>query len=134
MLNTKKLVDWLGVTFFECWMFTFFLIITLVLLVCKLDGIVTSLTWFNVLLPLFISDTLAGYFCLIVFIRQYIHGYVMSAVYRAFYSFSQLFLLVSFKVCLLYKLDGKKIDNSDIFIYVGALNVALLTRLCIMKH
>lgn len=133
MLNTKKFIDWLGVTYFECWMFTFFLIISLVLLVCKLDEIVTSLTWFNVLLPLFISDTLAGYFCLIIFIRQYIHGYIKAAIYRAFYSFFQLFLLISFKVCLLYKLDGKKIDNSDIFIYVGALNVALLTRLCI-KH
>ena len=132
MIDTKKLVDWLGVTMFEIWMFSFFLIITLILLVCKLDDIL-SLSWFNVFLPLYISDALAGYFCMIIFIRQYINGYMKQAFYRAFYSFFQLFLVASFKISLMYKLDGKKIDNSDIFLFVGLLMGSLLVRLC-TKH
>lgn len=133
MIDTKKFIDWIGVTMFEIWMFSFFLIITLILLICKLDEIILSLTWFNVFLPLFISDALAGYFCLIIFIRQYINGYTKQAFYRAFYSFFQLFLVVFFKICLLNKLDGKKIENSDLILCVGVLKIALLARLCI-KH
>ena len=134
MIDTEKFINWLGVTWLEIWMFSFFLLISLVLLVFKLDEIILSLTWYHVFLPLFISDTLACYFCLIIFIRQYINGYIKQALYRAFYSFFQLFLVFSFKVCLLYKLDGKKmVDNSDIFLYVSVLMIALLARLCI-KH
>lgn len=137
MIDTKKLLDWLGVTLFEIWMFCCFLIIFLILLICKLDELIISLTWFNVFLPLFIHDCLAFYFCLIIFIRQYINGYAKQAFYRALYSFFQLSLIVSFKISLLYKIegnkDGKNVDNHDIFMYIGALMVALLARLC-TKH
>jgi len=132
MIDTKKLLDWLGVTMFEIFLFSGFLLISIILLSCKLDGVL-QLSWFNVFLPLYINDALAAYFCMIIFIRQYINGYVKQAFYRAIYSFFQLFLVCSLKVCLMFKLDGKKIDNSDILLQLGILQAALLTRLCI-KH
>lgn len=131
MIDSSKLLDFLGITLFEICMFAFFLMITLLLLILKLNGLILSLTWFNVLLPLFVSDALACYFCLIIFIRQYINGYIKQAFYRAFYSFCQLFLIISFKTSLLHKLDGKNIDNADIFVYCGGLALILCARLCI---
>lgn len=59
-----------------------------VLVVLKLEGylVPASTSWFLVFAPLFISDGLNAYFCIIVFIRQYLESQFRVALLRALWS------------------------------------------------
>jgi ribonuclease P/MRP protein subunit RPP20 len=69
----KELLRWLGLTVFEIWIALVCFTIFTVLLTLKIENIVgDSLTWWIVFTPLFVSDALNAYFCVIVFIRMYL--------------------------------------------------------------
>ena len=59
-----------------------------VLLVLKIEGYLlpASVSWFLVFAPLFICDGLNAYFCIIVFIRQYLESQFRVALLRALWS------------------------------------------------
>ena len=59
-----------------------------VLLVLKIEGYLlpASVSWFLVFAPLFICDGLNAYFCIIVFIRQYLESQFRVALLRAIWS------------------------------------------------
>ena len=71
-----------------CNLCVFSLTVFSVLVVLKLEGylVPASTSWFLVFAPLFISDGLNAYFCIIVFIRQYLESQFRVALLRALWS------------------------------------------------
>ena len=68
----KELLRWLGVTIFEIFVaFSCFAVFT-ILLVLKLEssGPLREASWWWIFAPLFISDAVNTYFCVIIFIRM----------------------------------------------------------------
>jgi ribonuclease P/MRP protein subunit RPP20 len=117
LFRQKELLRWLGVTVFETWFFLLCLTIFTVLLVLKVDGslLSASTSWFLVFSPLFVSDGLNSYFCIIVFIRQYLDRDFKNALLRAIWSLLVIGLLFVFKFLLCNKLsDSSKLDYSEL--------------------
>ena len=99
----KELLRWLGLTVFEIWVGLLFFTVFTVLLTLKVENVVDSktLTWWHVFSPLFISDALNSYFCVIVFIRMYLEGQYKSALIRFVFHTQYWFeiLHISKKIC-----------------------------------
>ena len=73
----KEFLSWLGLTVFEVWTFATCFLVFSVLLVLKNElgtwaDPAQGVSWWTVFAPLFISDAFNAYFCIIVFIRQYL--------------------------------------------------------------
>ncbi|GIY27413.1 hypothetical protein CEXT_708531 [Caerostris extrusa] len=66
------------------------------------------MSWWTTFVPLFICDGLNAYFCLIIFIRQYLEGQYKTAAMRSSYSFIQILLVFLFKLLLCLKLEGQR--------------------------
>ena len=75
-----------------------------VLLVLKIEGYLlpASVSWFLVFAPLFICDGLNAYFCIIVFIRQYLESQFRVALLRAIWSLFVIGTYTSEKKTLSY--------------------------------
>ena len=60
MFQLRELLRWLGLTVFEIWTALLCFTVFTVLLVLRVENIVDeeNLTWWNVFLPLFVSDAL----------------------------------------------------------------------------
>ena len=88
LFRQKELLRWLGVSVFEIWIWLISLTVFSVLLVLKVEGYLLpqGLSWFIVFSPLFICDGLNAYFCIIVFIRQYLDREFRNALLRAMWS------------------------------------------------
>ena len=99
----KELLRWLGLTVFEIWVGLLFFTVFTVLLTLKVENVVDSdtLTWWHVFSPLFISDALNSYFCVIVFIRMYLEGHYKQALIRFVFHALKYYLQISKKICLL---------------------------------
>jgi ribonuclease P/MRP protein subunit RPP20 len=126
LFRQKELLRWLGVTVFETWFFLLCLTIFTVLLVLKVDGslLSASTSWFLVFSPLFVSDGLNSYFCIIVFIRQYLDRDFKNALLRAIWSLLVIGLLFVFKFLLCNKLsDSSKLDYSEVIFSRLVLNL-----------
>lgn len=68
-----ELLRWLGLTAFEVFTALSCFLVFTILVTLKVEGILSAGTsWWVVFSPLFVSDALNGYFCVIVFIRMYI--------------------------------------------------------------
>ena len=88
LFRQKELLRWLGVSVFEIWIWLVSLTVFSVLLTLKLENYLLppNLSWFVVFSPLFICDGLNAYFCIIVFIRQYLDREFRNALLRALWS------------------------------------------------
>ena len=93
----------------------------------------SSVSWWVVFSPLFISDALNAYFCVIVFIRMYLEGSYKAALIRALWSLFMLALLFIFKYLLCQKLsdpDGTKLDYSEVMSPIFILLQLVMIRAC----
>jgi ribonuclease P/MRP protein subunit RPP20 len=129
----KELLRWLGLTVFEIWIALVCFTIFTVLLTLKIENIVgDSLTWWIVFTPLFVSDALNAYFCVIVFIRMYLEGSYKSALVRALWSQFMISLLFVFKYLLCQKLSGSdsKLEYSEVMSPIFILLQLVMIRAC----
>jgi len=152
----KEFLSWLGLTVFEVTTFAISFLVFTVLLTLKTElqfldwKTADSFSWWHVFAPLFVSDALNAYFCIIVFIRQYLKvksvmellpvGMSCSQTYRAafrrfLWSFVVLALLSIFKYLLCQKLidhsSGKNsLDNSKVLSPVFILLQFVMVRAC----
>lgn len=135
IFSMKELIRWFGVTTFEIYMQLIAFFIFSILLTLKIDHFIESFSWWTIFSPLFITDSLAAYFCTIVFIRQYQEGKYKLAFFRAIWSFNQILLLCLAKLLVCLKLeeppksDQQKFEVTSLTsIYV--LLILLLIRAC----
>jgi len=118
----EELVKWLGLTVFEIWIHLLSLLVFSVLVVLRIDN-VTSTSWWNVFIPLFVADGLNAYFAVIVFIRLLRAGNRRAACLRLF---STTILVSCMFVCQL--LLCRKLTNEGVLSYtecIASLFVAL---------
>lgn len=101
----RELTDWLGVTALEVFIWLLAILITLVLVVLRVETVLPDLSWWVVLSPMFVADALNTYFCVIVLIRMYLDDDLKPAALRALWSFSVLTLGFIFKFLLCSKLE-----------------------------
>jgi len=152
----SELLRWLGLTVFEIWTalvcFTAFTVLLTLKVefwnsastenfgdLSKSDTLVYSsveystVSWWVVFSPLFISDALNAYFCVIVFIRMYLEGSYKAALIRALWSLFMLALLFIFKYLLCQKLSdpaGTKLDYSEVMSPIFILLQLVMIRAC----
>jgi len=133
LFRQKELLRWLGVSVFEIWVWLLSLTIFSVLLVLKVEKqlLPSETSWFLVFSPLFICDGLNAYFCIIVFIRQYLDREFRNALLRALWSLFVIGLLFVFKFLLCNKLDEKsKLEYSEVMSPVFILLQLVMIRAC----
>jgi len=133
LFRQKELLRWLGVSVFEIWVWLLSLTIFSVLLVLKVEQQLLPIetSWFLVFSPLFICDGLNAYFCIIVFIRQYLDREFRNALLRALWSLFVIGLLFVFKFLLCNKLDEKsKLEYSEVMSPVFILLQLVMIRAC----
>jgi len=144
----SELLRWLGLTVFEIWTALVCFTAFTILLTLKVevwndldpdystgDNLTkeSSVSWWVVFSPLFISDALNAYFCVIVFIRMYLEGSYKAALIRALWSLFMLALLFIFKYLLCQKLsdpDGTKLDYSEVMSPIFILLQLVMIRAC----
>jgi hypothetical protein len=68
----QEILRWLGLTVFEIVVAVVCFTVFTILLTLKLEGVVDVPSFWIVFAPLFVSDALNAYFCVIIFIRMYI--------------------------------------------------------------
>ena len=143
----SELLRWLGLTVFEIWVALVCFTAFTVLLTLKVEiwnyqpsdslsvgdtiDEESAVSWWVVFSPLFISDALNAYFCVIVFIRMYLEGSYKAALIRALWSLFMLALLFIFKYLLCQKLsDGTKLDYSEVMSPIFILLQLVMIRAC----
>jgi len=90
-----------------------------------------STSWFLVFSPLFVSDGINAYFCIIVFIRQYLYQESNNAPLRTLWSLLVIVLLFGFKYLLCQKLNESiKLDYSEVLSPVFILLQLVMIRAC----
>lgn len=106
-------------------------LITLVLVVLRVEGVMPRMSWWVVLSPMFIADALNTYFCVIVLIRMYLNGVLKPAALRALWSFSVLTLGFIFKFLLCKKLvKPTEFEYSAVMSPVFILLQLIMIRAC----
>ncbi|KAG8232276.1 hypothetical protein J437_LFUL011763, partial [Ladona fulva] len=121
--SLEELVQWLGLTVFEMWVFLASLSLFTILVALGAEGALPAADPPNsgslssamhrqpspwlIFSPLFVADALNTYFCAIVFVRMYLEGTYKAALLRASWSLSLLVLLFVFKFLLCEKLSGR---------------------------
>ncbi|KAL4223928.1 hypothetical protein ACF0H5_017390 [Mactra antiquata] len=107
-LTLKQLVSWLGMTAFEICVHLVSIFVFTILIVLKIEQF-WSMTWWQVFIPLFVADGVNTYFCIIVFIRQYLDYALKQAGLRLFSSLLCFSFLFVFKFLLCQKLSDDHI-------------------------
>ena len=135
MFELRELLRWLGLTVFEIWTALLCFTVFTVLLTLRVENIISEegLSWWNVFLPLFVSDALNAYFCVIVFIRIYLEGAYKPAFIRALWSLFMISLLFVFKYLLCKKLSvgiEAKLEFSEVMTPVFILLQLVMIRAC----
>lgn len=132
-----ELVRWLGLTVFEIWINLMALTMFSVLVALKFDPntfLYTS-SWWVVFSPLFASDALNAYFCVIVFIRMQLESSLKLALLRASWSATFLLMTFLFKFFLCKKLMGHvSLEYSEIFAPLFILLQLIAVRACQLTH
>ncbi|XP_077290773.1 transmembrane protein 203 [Arctopsyche grandis] len=128
--SLNEIVLWIGLTLFEIWINLVSVTIFSVLLALKIDGILTG-SWWVIFSPLFISDALNAYFCVIIFIRMSLYNSLKISLYRASWSAIFLGLTFVFKFLLCKKLTGQStIEYSEVFAPLFILLQFIAVRAC----
>jgi len=129
----QEIVRWLGLTVFEIWTNLIALLLFTILLALKFDPNtdVYSYSWWTVFFPLFASDALNAYFCIIIFIRMQLESSLKNALLRISWSATFLFMIFLFKFLLCKKLMGQvSLDYSEIFAPLYILLQLIAVRAC----
>lgn len=129
----QEIVRWLGVTVFEIWTNLIALLLFTILLALKFDADteVFNYSWWTVFFPLFASDALNAYFCIIIFIRMQLESSIKAALLRLSWSATFLFMIFLFKFFLCKKLMGQvTLDYSEIFAPLYILLQLIAVRAC----
>lgn len=103
----QELVRWLRMTAFELWLHLVSVLIFSILAVLKYEE-VWQVSWWAVFIPLFACDGLGAYFCVIVFIRQYMEMDIKMACLRGLASTLTIVLVFLFKLLLCQRLSGER--------------------------
>jgi len=132
LFRQSELLRWFGVSAFEIWIWLLSLGVFSVLLVLKVEGVFPdSTSWFLVFAPLFSSDGINAYFCIIVFIRQYLYQEFSNAPLRTLWSLLVIVLLFGFKYLLCQKLnDSIKLEYSEVMSPIFILLQLVMIRAC----
>ncbi|XP_069097433.1 transmembrane protein 203 [Pleurodeles waltl] len=110
LFSLRELVQWLGFAHFEIFLHVLAVLIFSVLLVLKVDGFVTGISWWNVFIPFFAADGLSTYFTTIVSVRLFQDGDKRLAVLRLFWILTILSLKFVFEMLLCQKLVEQSRD------------------------
>lgn len=132
-----EIVRWLGLTVFEIWVNLLSLTIFSILLALKFDTNTEMCTssWWVIFSPLFASDALNAYFCVIVFIRMQLENSLKVAMLRACWSAIFLIMTFLFKFLLCKKLMGQvTLEYSEIFAPLFILLQLVAVRACQLTH
>lgn len=130
MFTLKELARWLGMTVFEMFVELVSVMFFSLMVVLKLDN-AFDVSWWTVFVSLFICDGLNAYFCVIVFIRQYIEGVYKAGAFRAMWSFVQLLLMFLFKLLLCLKLEGQRhLVYAEVFTPLFIFLMLVMVRAC----
>ncbi|KAF8788322.1 Transmembrane protein 203 like protein [Argiope bruennichi] len=130
IFSLKELVKWLGLTILEILLNLIAVTIFSVMATLKLENYI-RMSWWSTFVPLFICDGLNAYFCVIVFIRQYLEGMYKAAALRSSWSFIQLLLVFLFKLLLCLKLEGQKnLVYSEVVSPLFILLMLIMIRAC----
>jgi len=132
LFRQSELLRWFGVSAFEIWIWLLSLGVFSVLLVLKVESVFPdSTSWFLVFAPLFSSDGINAYFCIIVFIRQYLYQEFSNAPLRTLWSLLVIVLLFGFKYLLCQKLnDSIKLEYSEVMSPIFILLQLVMIRAC----
>lgn len=133
----SEIVRWLGLTVFEIWINLVAITIFTVLLALKFDPATSlySSSWWVIFSPLFASDALNAYFCVIVFIRMQLENSLKVALLRASWSATFLLMTFLFKFLLCKKLLGQvTLEYSEIFAPLFILLQLIAVRACQLTH
>ena len=103
----EELVFWLRMTAFELWLQLVSVLLFSVLAVLKYEDVL-PISWWRAFIPLFTCDGLSAYFCVIVFIRQYMREDIKVAFLRFLASGLSIVLLFLFKLLLCQRLSGQR--------------------------
>ena len=126
----KELVNWLRMTAFEIWLHIVSFLVFSVLAVVKHEGHMT-ISWWTAFIPLFACDALNAYFCVIVFVRQYVNADLKSAFSRFIPSAFVLTLIFSFKLLSCQKLSREtEMSMSQVMIPLFVLLLFFMVRAC----
>ncbi|KAK3874106.1 hypothetical protein Pmani_018651 [Petrolisthes manimaculis] len=129
--SLRELTLWLGVTVLEVFIWLTALLVTLVLVVLRVEDVTPGASWWLVLSPMFVADALNTYFCVIVLIRMYLDGDLKPAALRALWSFSVLTLGFTFKFLLCRRLaQPGHLEYSAVMSPVFILLQLILIRAC----
>ncbi|PKU32094.1 hypothetical protein llap_17601 [Limosa lapponica baueri] len=104
LFSLRELVQWLGFATFEIFLHGLALLVFSVLLVLKVDGQASALSWWVVFTPFFAADGLSTYFTTIVSVRLFQDGEKRLAVLRLFWILTILSLKFVFEMLLCQKL------------------------------
>ncbi|KAM9256826.1 transmembrane protein 203 [Cariama cristata] len=104
LFSLRELVQWLGFATFEIFLHGLALLAFSVLLVLKVDGEASALSWWVVFVPFFAADGLSTYFTTIVSVRLFQDGEKRLAVLRLFWILTILSLKFVFEMLLCQKL------------------------------
>ncbi|XP_018318986.1 transmembrane protein 203 [Agrilus planipennis] len=129
----EEIVRWLGLTVFEIWLNLIALVVFSILLALKFDPTtaVYHCSWWTIFLPLFASDALNAYFCIIIFIRMQLESSLKGALLRVSWSATFLFMTFLFKFFLCKKLMGQvSLDYNEIFTPLYILLQLVAIRAC----
>lgn len=136
----KELLSWLGLTVFEVWTALVCFCVFTVLLTLKVEvESFADVSWWLIFAPLFISDAFNAYFCIIVFIRQYLKQSYKAAFIRALWSLLMLALLFIFKYLLCQLLTDKSkglkaLDCSKVLSPIFILLQFVMVRACQLQN
>lgn len=126
----KELVRWLGMTVFEIWMNLVCLFIFTIIAVLRYEQVLQT-SWWNIFVPLYISDGLNTYFCIIVFIRMHKEQDYRVAGLRLLSSIICLIGIFIFKVFMCQKLNREKeYSYSEVFVPIFIVLQVLMVRAC----
>jgi len=130
LFRQSELLRWFGISVFEIWVWLLSLTVFSVLLVLKVENFLST-SWFIVLSPLFVSDAINAYFCIIVFIRQYLYQELSNAPFRTLWSLLVIVVLFGFKYLLCQKLnDSIKLEYSEVMSPIFILLQLVMIRAC----
>lgn len=132
-----EIVRWLGITVFEIWINLIALVVFTILLALKFDSNTEFMhsSWWIIFSPLFASDALNAYFCVIVFIRMQLENSLKVALLRASWSGTFLLMTFLFKFLLCKKLMGQvTLEYSEIFAPLFILLQLIAVRACQLTH
>ena len=101
-----------------------------VLAVLKYENIISK-SWWVCFIPLFVSDGLCAYFCVIVFIRQYEENGLKTAGIRFLTSLLSIMLLFVFKFLLCEKFSQTRaLSSSEVMAPIFIFLPIVMVRAC----